>query len=114
MLLRMRRGFPELQPLHAKVSLFRECANQFASCSSNQHIGLWTELLWSLEAEGVIEPADSCLQVLNFNADVFGLKAIRRASWQVWQQCYVLIEQHARETKVQLISKECCGSSARL
>jgi len=23
----------------------------------------------------LIEPADSCLQVLNFNADVFGLKA---------------------------------------
>jgi His-Xaa-Ser system protein HxsD len=60
----------------------------------------------------LIEPADSCLQVLNFNADVFGLKAIRRAACRFGSQCYVLIEQHARETKVQLISKECCGSSS--
>ena len=74
-------------------------------------LGSW-EFAESLEVQGMLkETADSCLQVLNFNANVFGLKAIRRAAYRFGSQFFVLITQHGRETEVQLIPKECCKSS---
>lgn len=58
------------------------------------------------------ETVDDGIQVMNFNAAVYGLNAIKKAASTFGDHFYVLIEQHDRMTEVRLIPKECCESPA--
>lgn len=53
------------------------------------------------------EMEDDGIQVVNFDAAIYGLNAIRKASCKFDGRFYVLIEQHNRMTEVRLIPKEC-------
>ena len=56
------------------------------------------------------ETIDDGTQVVNFNAAVYGLNAIKKAAYKFGGRFYVLIEQHDRMTEVRLIPKESCKS----
>jgi His-Xaa-Ser system protein HxsD len=56
----------------------------------------------------LIETVDDGIQVMNFNAAIYGLDAIRKAAYTFGCHFYVLIEQHDDMTEVRLIPKECC------
>jgi His-Xaa-Ser system protein HxsD len=56
------------------------------------------------------EMVDDGAQVMNFNAAVYGLNAIKKAARRFGSQFYVLIEQYGQSTEVRLIPKTCCKS----
>jgi len=60
------------------------------------------------------ETVDDGTRVINFNAAVYGLNAIKRAAYKFGGHFYVLIEQHDRMTEVWLIPKECCKSPSAI
>jgi len=57
------------------------------------------------------ETVDDGTQVINFNAAVYGLNAIKRAAYRFGGHFYFLIEQHDRMTEVRLVPKESCKSA---
>ncbi len=55
---------------------------------------------------------DDSTQVMNFNAAVYGINAIKKAACTFGGHFYVHIEPHGRVTQVRLIPKSCCKSPA--
>lgn len=56
------------------------------------------------------ETVNDGTQVVNFNAAVYGLNAIKKAAYKFGCHFYFLIEEHDRLTEVWLIPKNCCES----
>ncbi len=56
------------------------------------------------------QTVDDGTQVMNFNAAVYGLNAIKKAAHTFGDHFYVLIEPHDCMTEVRLIPKKCCES----
>lgn len=54
---------------------------------------------------------DDSTQVIQFNAAVYGLKAIKKAASAFGSCLYVFVEQHGHITEVRLIPKECSNSA---
>lgn len=52
-------------------------------------------------------------QVIQFNAAVYGLKAIRKAATAFGTSLNVFVEPHGHITEVRLIPKECSSSARR-
>jgi len=53
---------------------------------------------------------DDVVRVVNLNAAVYGLHAIKMAAYKLRGRLYILVEQHGNVNEVRLIPYACCKS----
>ncbi len=57
---------------------------------------------------------DDGVRVVNLNAAIYGLHAIRKVAYKLRGRLYILVEQHGNVNEVRLISNACPESIDRL